>query len=166
MFLGLAATACGGSFTAEIPEGGHPYEGDASSDVILPGIDGAIPEGGSGDSSDDIHHPRHDAGHDADSSLPPPEAGHDASCPQPTPATSPCGSVTIDAPSQYCVYNEITGIYSAMNGVPMACQCAATYNCTCLMGGLSDSTICGVGSTLLSCGPGDNDYPEFRCKTP
>jgi hypothetical protein len=133
---------CGGSFTAGIPEGGTHNE--AGSDVVLPGIDGDVPEGGLEDSPDDAdvgdagHHPHHDAGHD--SSLPPDDAGHDAGH-----DAGPCSST----PTYEVVLIDEGGKMSTWP-TPETC-CGIAYTCACLTA-LPALVVCqGMGTNVGGC---------------
>lgn len=158
-YLCYMGTGCGSPFsgTGEGEGGESGTYHEAGLDVVLPGIDGDIPESSSDDVSDAGHH-RHDAG-DAgqDSALPPDDAGHDAEheagCAPPPPPSPPnwCGSISV--PTDYCE-TQGTGIF--FGTTPAECQCLATYNCACITKYASD--ICkATGGTFSSCtGSGSN----------
>jgi len=62
-----------------------------------------------------------------------------------------CSSITIDAPTSYCVDEVISGSTFVVSApTPAACQCAGEYTCACIT---THATACPNGKAIVSCQP-------------
>jgi hypothetical protein len=183
----LALVACGSPFSAgELIPPLH-QEGGADAldppDVVLPGLDAAPDrrgihvhhDGGAETSADvapgsdampDVVHP--DAGKDTsppldamgDAKPPPPDTSPvDTGCAPPGLPSTKCDTLIVSVPpGQFCSYDLASMSYS-VGSTPAECQCASTYNCTCLSWYLG--AVC-AGKTYVMCVM-SGGYPLVTC---
>jgi hypothetical protein len=72
-----------------------------------------------------------------------------AGCTPPGGGTFSCAPGTCNGASEYCLE---TAVGNSCVAIPAACQCAETFDCTCLLANIASP--CGVGA--VKCFPEDN----------
>ena len=176
--LALALAGCGGTFTSAIPydDAGARHDApiearhEAGSDVIhrdsKPAKD-AMPEADLAETTTkDVGADHHDAAPpppDAptpDVAPPPPDSPpppKDSGCAPPSETSGVCGGIPYTIPYQFCAYDGYTYTYSVLD-TPPECQCAVTYDCTCL--GWYPGSVCGPLGSFSAC---SGTPPQVTC---
>jgi len=190
LLASLLLTACGGTFSSAIdppPEASdHHDAGQAVHDAARERADREheagpreagrhrdaaprpepMPEAGpavdAGDSGD--------AGADTwtapDVASPPADTGPapDTGCTLSKTIYDPCPDLgpSALAPGEFCVYDTTSGISSTL-ATPAVCQCAGSYDCTCLVA--SGIQLCSPSQVYGGCSDSDG-YPVVNCEDP